>query len=133
MESKSRRSESGAASTSGHQPVRTVVGFHVEGAPRSHEERGMLATDQLAASPSPVIIPTTFPVRSHMHLYRFPGRHMHCMVGFHVKGAPRSHEERGMLATNQLAASPSPVIIPTTFPVSALMPCLMPGMHACTQ
>ena len=57
-----RRSETGTTSTSGHQPVRTVVGFHVEGAPRSQEERGMLATDQLAASPSPVIIPTSFQV-----------------------------------------------------------------------
>ena len=60
MGSKARRSEPGS---SDHQPVRTVVGFHVEGVPHSQEERGLLAADQLAASPSPVIIPTSFQVR----------------------------------------------------------------------
>ena len=60
MESKARRSEPGERGTSNHQPVRTVVGFHVEGVPHSQEERGLLAVDQLAASPSPVIIPTSF-------------------------------------------------------------------------
>ena len=89
-----RRSESGVPRDQGHQPVRTVVGFHVEGAPRSHEERGLLATDQLAASPSPVIIPTTFPVRSTAPVAELQG-----MCG---------RTERGLLHAERLTSAQRP-------------------------